>query len=68
MALRKRYDPGDHAPSEFGGVRGPVQPVPHEPTAAEKLFLMKSTGQDPDNISDQRALGDRAFSEGVEEA
>lgn len=68
MAVRKRYDPGDYAASEFGGVRGPVQPEPHDPTASERLFLMKHTGQDPENLENQRALGRKAFDQGAEEA
>lgn len=45
-------------PSEFGGKAGLVQPAPHEPTASEKLMLMKTTGQDPDTIVDQEAKPD----------
>ena len=41
--------------SEFGGVDGLIQPPPHDPTAHERMMLMRRTGQDPENITDQRA-------------
>lgn len=37
--------PRDRRPSEFGGVPGLVQPLPHEPTPAEEAALMRA--QDP---------------------
>lgn len=43
----------EKAESEFEGSDGQVQREPHQVKANEKLFLMKMTGQDPENITDQ---------------
>lgn len=46
--------PDSLAPSEFGGKVGPtgVQPLPHEPTASEKLMLTYRTGSEDGIVPD----------------
>lgn len=37
----------DRRPSEFGGVPGRIQPLPHEPTTDETLSLIYATEPAP---------------------